>query len=136
MAIALDYLSHRYPVSIKGIVSIDGKVPLLQNERAEWELPGGKLEPEEQPEACVCREIEEELNLIVECKAIVDAWLYRIDNKNLVVIITYICNLLKNNGLRVSSEHKKLQLFLLNEIPSLNMPQGYKNSISRWLRYF
>ena len=42
-----------FPVCVKGVVSVGGKVPLLKNEREEWELPGGKLETEESPEVCV-----------------------------------------------------------------------------------
>ena len=34
-----------FPVSVKGVAVQAGKVLLLENERAEWELPGGKLEP-------------------------------------------------------------------------------------------
>ena len=51
-----------FPVSVKGILFWDSRVPLLLNERDEWELPGGRLEISgTSPEACVCRELKEEL---------------------------------------------------------------------------
>jgi 8-oxo-dGTP pyrophosphatase MutT (NUDIX family) len=49
-----------FAVSVKGVAVRDGQVLLLENERAEWELPGGKLELGEDPPACVVREIAEE----------------------------------------------------------------------------
>ncbi len=49
--------THRFPVSVKG-VGLDGaRVVLLRNEREEWELPGGKLEPGQGAEECVVRAI-------------------------------------------------------------------------------
>ena len=39
-----------YPVSIKGVLIRDGRVLLVHNERDEWELPGGRIEPGEAPE--------------------------------------------------------------------------------------
>ena len=36
-----------FPVSIKGVLYDGGKIVLLENERNEWELPGGRLEPGE-----------------------------------------------------------------------------------------
>ena len=44
-----DNLAHRFPVSVKGIVRIEGRFVLLLNDRDEWELPGGKLELGETP---------------------------------------------------------------------------------------
>ena len=46
-----------------------GEVVLLENERDEWELSGGKLEPAESPQLCVARQIAEELRLQVEPRA-------------------------------------------------------------------
>jgi 8-oxo-dGTP pyrophosphatase MutT (NUDIX family) len=73
-----DNHSYRYPVSIKGVVVEGNNVVLLRNSRREWELPGGKLELHETPEACVVREIEEELSLDVRVGPVLDAWTYRI----------------------------------------------------------
>ena len=53
------HLAHVFPVSVKGVAVQDGKVLLLENERNEWELPGGKLELGEDPPGCVVREIGE-----------------------------------------------------------------------------
>jgi ADP-ribose pyrophosphatase YjhB (NUDIX family) len=50
-----------FPVSIKGVLVEAGRVVLLENERDEWELPGGRLEPGEAPETCLVREFGEEL---------------------------------------------------------------------------
>ena len=45
------------PISIKGVLIEDSEVVLLENERGEWELPGGRPERGEQPTACLMREL-------------------------------------------------------------------------------
>ena len=52
-----DNLAYRSPVSVTGVVRRDAQVVPLPNERNEWELSGGKLEPDESPEQCVVRAI-------------------------------------------------------------------------------
>jgi 8-oxo-dGTP diphosphatase len=51
-----------------GVLVEDGHVLIAQRhsertEGGEWEFPGGKLEPGETPEACLVRELEEELGI-------------------------------------------------------------------------
>ncbi|WP_233606606.1 NUDIX domain-containing protein [Micromonospora sp. Llam0] len=55
------YFEYQLPISVKLVVDHHGRVPLLKNERDEWELPGGKLEVGESPEQGACREVAEEL---------------------------------------------------------------------------
>ena len=128
-----DAFSRKYPVSVKGIVLIEEKVVLLKNVRDEWELPGGKLDKGESPESCVMREIDEELDLVVRSPQIIDSWVYTIQNKVDVVIITYFCSHSYHNpeAIHISHEHKEARLFSRKEIGGLPMPQGYKQSIER-----
>jgi 8-oxo-dGTP pyrophosphatase MutT (NUDIX family) len=75
---ASDHLAHAFPVSVKGVAIQDGKVLLLENERNEWELPGGKLEVGEDPLDCVVREISEESRWKVDAGPLLDCWQYHI----------------------------------------------------------
>lgn len=127
------YQVFRFPVSVKGIVSVENKIVLLKNERDEWELPGGKLELGESPEVCVAREIEEELSLTVQIGPLLDAWVYHIREGMDVLVLTYGCHPTPSAAVTHSPEHKAVGLFSPEEIPTLRMPEGYKNSIRTWL---
>jgi 8-oxo-dGTP pyrophosphatase MutT (NUDIX family) len=131
--LADDNLAFKYPVSVKGVILFDdGDIPLLLNLRNEYELPGGKLEPEEQPETCLIREIQEELNQTVKVVDILDSWLYTITQDIKVLIVTYFCKpISKKQEIKISQEHKSLLLTKINNIEPLNMPNGYKNSIRK-----
>jgi len=124
--------AYRFPVSVKGVVIRDGAVVLLENERDEWELPGGKLEPSESPERCVAREIEEELQLAIRPDSLLDSWIYTIVPGIHVLILTYGCSETFQRQAVLSHEHKRLRWFPLAEVDSLRMPEGYKASIRCW----
>lgn len=122
----------RFPVSVKGVVFFGEEVVLLENERQEWELPGGKIEPGEQPGPCVVREIAEELGIEVSLAGILDSWMYDIQGQVEVLIVTYLCVALSpRSALRCSHEHKRLGLFDAAGLAELTMPEGYRASIRR-----
>lgn len=125
-----------FPVSVKAVVEVDGHVPLLRNERSEWELPGGRLEAAEELEAAVEREVHEELGLRVRCRALVDAWTYRpAGSPTTVVVVVYDCVLGDRRAARPaltpSAEHSDARWFEVSSLDGVEMPERYKRSIRR-----
>lgn len=84
------YKEYLVPISIKGIIRINGKYLLVKNNRNEWELPGGRLEPNELPEETLVREIYEELNIKFKVSKIVDSWVFEVVPNKTVFIVTYL----------------------------------------------
>jgi 8-oxo-dGTP pyrophosphatase MutT (NUDIX family) len=122
-----------FPVSVKGVAVQGGRVLLLEIERDEWELPGGKLELGEDPGDCVVREIGEETSWRVIAGPLLDCWQYHIGPDQDVLIVTYGCHVLNSGPPAVSHEHQQAGLFLPGEVLALAMPEGYKRSIGTWL---
>jgi len=120
------------PVSIKGVLLEGDRVVLLENDRGEWELPGGRLEAGEDPTTCLVREMAEELGIEVAVKSILDSWVYEVLPGHHVVIVTYSAERLASGPMRVSDEHRRLGAFALAEIDALPMPEGYRRSIRAW----
>ncbi|MEC3996079.1 NUDIX domain-containing protein [Actinacidiphila sp. DG2A-62] len=128
------YVPATFPISVKGVVlDPQERVLLLKNERAEWELPGGKLEGSETPEQRVETEIREESGWGARAGHLLDVWLYEPIPGRQVFIVTYGCTATDTGRPPVvSHEHKEAGLFHRHEVPGLVMPQGYKDSIARW----
>ncbi|MCU7374391.1 NUDIX domain-containing protein [Paucibacter sp. O1-1] len=125
---------HRYPVSIKAVLRApNGELVLMLNERDEWELPGGRIEPGELPRECLAREIEEELGLRVAVDASpLDAYLFEVTPGKQVFICTYRARLSVGAEFlpRLSHEHLQMGLFAPESLPA-NLPAGYRASVHK-----
>jgi 8-oxo-dGTP diphosphatase len=80
----------------------DGKVLIAQREAGShmglrWEFPGGKLEPDEDPEECIVREIKEELDLDIEVIDIYKVIKFKYEEKD-ILLLCYLCKILSGKG--------------------------------------
>ena len=123
----------RLPVSVKGVVVIDGGVILVRNERDEWELPGGRVEPQDaSPESTLRRECGEELGIDVTVGAWIDTWVYEPLPSRRIRIQTYRCTTSDAvEGIRASDEHTAVTVAALPLADDLALPDGYRRSIDR-----
>lgn len=121
-----------FPISIKGVLIVDGKAVLLKNERDEWDLPGGRIELGETPENCLIREFQEEVSVDVKVDKIIDSYLFEVIPNKHVFIVTYGCQLMGNFSPKVSHEHEEIGLHAINNLQNINIPVGYAGSILNW----
>ena len=121
-----------FPVSVKAVLFEAERVVLLENERRQWELPGGRLERGEDPVSCLVREVAEELGAAVAVETILDSWVYEVLPGREVLIVTYGARRLDRCQMRVSGEHRRIGLFGLGELEDLPIADGYRASIRSW----
>jgi ADP-ribose pyrophosphatase YjhB (NUDIX family) len=122
-------MEYQLPISLKAVIIWNDKVPLLKNERDEWELPGGKLEVGEDPRGALGREIKEELAWDAIVGEPFYAWVYEIRPDRHVFVLTFTAEYRGDSLPVYSHEHKALKLVPLDEIDGLNMPSQYKEAI-------
>jgi 8-oxo-dGTP pyrophosphatase MutT (NUDIX family) len=126
--IKTDNISDKFPISIKAIIIDDNKVLCLKNERNEWDLPGGKIEFNEDIENCLIREIKEETNLSVENLNILKPLNLKINDVSVLVLI-YLASISCDSPVIISHEHSEYDFFSKSEIVNLNLLENYKNLI-------
>jgi len=125
-----------FPISAKGIVIENGKIWLRRNPRGEWELPGGRVDDQEQPQDAVKRELKEEIGYECEIETLVNSyiWYKEFWGYPAVLILSYRCRPIKKIGnpeLLDEEGHKaKFQLVPIQEALELeNLPNFYKAAI-------
>ena len=121
-----------YPVSIKGVLFVGGKVLLLRNERDEWELPGGHLDAGETHAEALVREFSEELQIEVEALGPIDSYDFEVIPSKHVHIVTYGCRLRGPFKPVLSREHVEFGLHALADLERIPLPAGYARSIRKW----
>jgi mutator protein MutT len=123
------------PVSVKGVLLVDGAVVLVKNDRDEWELPGGRVDPGETHAQTLVREFKEELAIDVAPRSFVDSYEFEVIPSKHVHIVTYGCALLGEFRPALSTEHTAFGLYALADLEKIPLPAGYVRSIRTWSQH-
>lgn len=127
-------MSYKLPISAKGIlINSASQILLMRNERGDWELPGGRLEPNEQLEETLIREMKEETNLDVTVNRLIDTWVYEVIKDRFVLIVAYQCHFNQEQVVSMSDEHIEFNWFHYDQFIDLDLDEGYRNAIFKCL---
>jgi 8-oxo-dGTP pyrophosphatase MutT (NUDIX family) len=121
-----------HPVSVKGVLLLDGRVVLVKNPRGEWELPGGRMDAGENHAQALAREFAEELSVHVSVGQEIDSYLFEVIPGRHVLIVTYGCLLAGEFAPRLSDEHTQHCLWPIERLAEIDLPGGYRRSVERW----
>ncbi len=100
----------------------DGKILAAQRSRnshlpLKWEFPGGKIDEGEDPEACIVRELEEELGITVRVVDRLAPNIHHYDEKS-VRLIPFWCDILR--GRPTSLEHEQIAWVTVDGLDALD----------------
>lgn len=81
------------------VIEDQGKFLIAQRKKdshqgMKWEFPGGKVESRESPEACLAREIREELSVSIDVGDIFKVISHNYDDKQ-VILLCYKCKIVE-----------------------------------------
>ena len=104
------------------IIERDGLVLAAQRSRfmrmpLKWEFPGGKIEPGEGPEACLHRELLEEMGIRVAVKRVMPPSTHRYPAFT-ITLHPFVCEIL--SGEMTLNEHRAVAWLKPEELPALN----------------
>ncbi len=113
-------------VAACALIDADGRVLIAQRPQGRpmaglWEFPGGKVEPGEQPEQSLIRELKEELGIVVkrECLAPLTFASHGYPDFHLLMPL-YVCR--RWEGIVAAREAQKLKWVRPNDLRNYPMP--------------
>tara|TARA_B100001059_G_scaffold235762_1_gene282709 strand:+ start:31513 stop:31953 length:441 start_codon:yes stop_codon:yes gene_type:complete len=124
-----DNFSDKFPISVKAIIIDNKRILCLKNERNEWDLPGGKINFNENVEKCLKREVKEETNLEINDLKILKPFNLKFNDVPVFILI-YLAKISCDSPIIISHEHSEYNFFSKSEIENLNMQKDYKNLIN------
>jgi 8-oxo-dGTP diphosphatase len=109
-----------------GLIERNGQVLIARRKNAgahgrKWEFPGGKVEPNESPEECVRRELQEELGIQVEVGNLFCISEYDYPDFSIRLVVYRILSI-KDDP--IALEHEEIRWVAPEEIERFDFPEA------------
>ena len=129
--INFDSISDKFPISVKVLIFDEKRFLLIKNERDEWDLPGGKIEKNDDVIETLVREVKEELNLTIDNFKLLQAkkHLFR---KQEIIVIVYYSKITKDEPIRLSFENIDYNFFSYDELNQLKLTPWAMDSLDEF----
>ena len=98
-----------------------------------WEFPGGKVEKDETAEACLIREILEELHINIKIKRQLNSNTHQYSETKIIKLIPFICELV--SGDIKLTEHANFLWLSKNELVNLDWAEADVPILNEYLNY-
>ena len=118
-----------FKVSVKGVVTVNGRLLLRVNERDDYELLGGKLERTDRSLASrVRQELLEESGVAVEPTEDLEPWFY-VFGDQAVLIVPMSCDVLDVPETLFDQDGGRLEWVDARQLDTIRLPRSYLASI-------
>ncbi|MEK7629470.1 MAG: NUDIX hydrolase [Patescibacteria group bacterium] len=122
--------------TVKGTLKRDDKILFVKDTKGIWELPGGRIDFGENPEETLKREFKEELGWDnVKVGNTINAWSFTSQKEDVdyqFIVLVYEC-FSEEKYIKYSDEHIEYKWIPISGVNELNMRDGYKNSVRKFL---
>lgn len=102
----------KFRMGVKAFIVKDGKFLFIKrrgddsHNPNQWDLPGGRVEPEEDPHAGLIREAKEETELEIEIVLPLHVDHFQKQDGQLITLIHFLCKAI-NSEIKLSDEHQE-----------------------------
>ncbi|MCH7828711.1 NUDIX hydrolase [Patescibacteria group bacterium] len=124
-------------VGLKAFIADGEKLLIVQDQDGQWELPGGKVQIEEDVAAALSREVREEIgeSADIEIGSAFHAWIRQPhpDLKFLLFLVGFRC-FWKRGEISISPEHKNFRWITKEEVDSIGFENTYKDAIKYYFQ--
>ncbi|MEO8065242.1 MAG: NUDIX domain-containing protein [Candidatus Doudnabacteria bacterium] len=123
----------------KAFIVKDEKVLLLKrrpndvHKPGAWDIPGGRLEPGENPFTGLLRETKEETNLDIEVVMPLDVHYFTRDDGQQITLLMFLCKP-KSDRVELSEEHTEYKWVDLNN-PKVDFPDWLHQPIENYKKF-
>ena len=119
-------------ISAKAVIFDGDNVLLLKSPDGTWDLPGGKIDSDEDVLDGLRREVFEETNLTVNPKQLLAIRLRSKRKRDDSMLVTFLCTLAEKSetdSISLSDEHKSFKFIRAKRALKLPLPDRFREAI-------